>query len=565
MSEFSNIANNLYITQLLQENDILSSVDKLPNIWDSYVKSSLHIDKPLNVILSSLKTNVIDRLSITNTDFENSSIRIKKFCDYIGKTQKNNLGVFLSALSVAIEPYCDKTQTGHIEINTESIGNISDHDKIKMISTMERFGILDSDQIQSLIDDRDSELATVCKNIKQDVQCWEPPSNKKQEETGNMVLPLRLKDFIPNLDEIETCVNQLLVEDQNAFPDSMSDMMKMISPSDNLDERRFYHPNCYLSNSANLKVITATIKYIGSTLELDTVTMVYALFFLNSKLKDILSIFGSIPCFVYAKLIVSAVLLKFLKAINTELIQGNNGILTEDYIRNVAKMSQLEDSLKSILELIDNDELTDFDKGDLMKDTIIKDYLDFIETSLPDSDDDFEESKKPQPSDDSFIIPIGELREDFQNILSELNDLHNEFGNTTKTMDKLIQSDIAATESLLEDIKVDIFSNGSGIKSRDYTSIIEVASTIHNELNQSLVNGDFENAASNLAKEIVIEMTITEALTHDKSITETLQPVKNRITQDVLTYRRLLESQVSGGIDKFRDSAKSFIEEKLKS
>ena len=96
---------------------------------------------------------------------------------------------------------------------------------------------------------------------------------------------------------------------------------------------------------------------------------------------------------------------------------------------------------------------------------------------------------------------------------------------------------------------------------------VECGVSLHNELNQSLMGGNFENAANALAKEIAFEqemLTVKEIWGRPaEATTETVQSVVERVQLDISTYSALLE-KVPGGIAKYQQSASDYVAEMLR-
>jgi hypothetical protein len=161
-------------------------------------------------------------------------------------------------------------------------------------------------------------------------------------------------------------------------------------------------------------------------------------------------------------------------------------------------------------------------------------------------------------SDDSLNDALDELLFDLDGILSDVT----AYCQRTDTKENVTGTLGALSSSAIKPRPEQVSESISLIQQE--TGVITLcAKEIHDELNQGLLNGDFESAANSIAREKALVSVIESVITDSRVPNDGLQTIKECIERDVTTYTGLL-STVPGGITKYEQSAQSYVTDLLK-
>ena len=548
--------------ELLLESDILASSGKLDSIWELYTKNVTFQNGKndlLKLILSSVKTNVIDKLNYGNDNLGKDVDRFQSFVGSVSQSvPQNSLTTFLIALSSALTDYADTNNESatNIQINmSECASDVSIVDESTVVSLLERYGLLDSSELGSLLDDGTSALMTACDSISR--RCGNSPST---EGSDVHVKPMSLtfQSFIPHLDEVIRCCE--LVSATNGvdqFPETPYEIAKLISGDEKLLGDRLYHQGSYLTNQANLKIVTATAQCIASLSDMDTATAIYALSSVNEKLNEMKKETGSASCIVYSQMVVTAMLIRYLYLEN-EGEKPFSGILNEKYLRYKGVVSILKKRVKELLDEFDHNRSSVFDnEAKLFGSTLVDDYVQFVEEPNPYSVNATDENRR---SNEPFRLSDDDLSAALNELLLDLGDVLIDAQATANSADSSAV-EIGAMEAL-SSLRVEQVTNA--VDQSLVTAIVECGTAIHEELNKGLLGNDLESAANGIAREMALSSLISESYSEAIRNADEVRSVKECIERDVSTYMALCEASVPGGISKYEQSARSYVNDLLK-
>lgn len=547
--------NNEATKTLLLEEDLLSSSGAIKGIWDVYIKNVDFQNKDndvLKVILKSLETNVINHLALSDDELEKCVTSFTKMVnDVCTGMSQNELTVFLLVLVHALSDYSSiKSDTlDNIEINIEeSVSKISQIDEFKVLSAMERYGLLDSVELQSLLDDRNLAVTTACSNV---CRRWgkNSPSNEGSDVSKKPLLSL--KDFLPQLDEVflkarEMFVWKSMVTDN--FPDTPDYMRKLIMPKDDFDGRWFYQQGTYLVNLANLQILTATAQYIISILELDSITALYTLSMVNEKIKETINQIGPAQSLLFSQLLVIAMTIRYM-------IQDRG----EDSPDTRIAVDSLRDQLRELVRRLDDcrqpvvlDEMMLFRKSD-----VINNYVSFVTSATAITEesaqnDDLSASEALNAAMEGLLSGVEDIRSAVAAYAS---------GESVNVADGVVLESRGVLSSLTQS-SVEQTPSGNDMRNGVVSVAVECGKSLHNELNQALMDGDLENAANAIAREIAFEQGIVR-LPYSRELMEAMRPIVESVQMDISTYSALM-NKVPGGIAKYQQSAAEYVEGKLR-
>lgn len=550
--------NNEAMKALMIEEDVLSSSGTIQGIWDLYVKNvnfQNHENDILKVILKSLESNVINHLSLSDEELESCVTSFVKMVDEVctGMSQ-NEVAVFLIVLAHALSEYSSiKSETlDNIQINMENVSEMSQIDGFKIMSAMERYGLLDSAELQSLLDEGNLAVTTACTDICHRWGKGSPSDNEGSDAKRNPLLSL--KDFLPKLDEIFLKAREMFVWKNmitDNFPDIVSSMQALIMPRDDFDGEWFYQQGTYLANLANLRILTATAQFVCSILDLDTTTALYILSLVDDKINYTMDQIGRASSLLFSQLITSAMTIRYLIRDGGE--DSPNTTILVNKMRN--RLAELVHILDDQTESFVLDEVVLFRKSQT-----IDEYVSFVafaaaaEETASATDGGFSEQELTAAMDE-LLSGVEEVRMAVMDSVSC----------GTGVADSAAKGMLGVLSSL-DYPSVEQTPRGKG-SSGMIGVAVECGVSLHNELNQSLMDGNFENAANALAKEIAFEqemLTVKEIWGRPAEVTtETVQSVVERVQLDISTYWALLE-KVPGGIAKYQQSASDYVAEMLR-
>ena len=570
------LLNSTAINEVILEQDILSTSGKVQSIWDMFkanVNTKNEDNDLLQLIVKSIGTKVIDKLDYRCEDVNLSGLvaSFQSLVDDVCKnTDENILSVFLLALANSLsKSFPTKNQSSaNIEINmTESYADMSLSDQIKTVSLLERHGLLDSNQLQSLLDDRSLALTKACTELGQRLD-----TPIKLTGSGDNTPPLGLKDFISNFDKIMEFTKNLYMNGVDQFSDIPQELGVFLAEApEHYDERRLYHPKNYPSNVANSKFLNATNTYLMDVLDMeDASTMIYGLSSIDSKLQELSDQIGQkVACLVYSQIIVKTLLLKIIKKENADILRGGNSPTSADYIKYTHAVERLVSQIEHLVNELDNSSV--FVKTNLFRKDQMDEYVDFVRNSHSwDAEGltyGFHTGKKTAEQEFHFDDMLMNMQLD--GILSEFEDISNELAKYQLSESAEWEEDFVDT---LEALSSPLKGSEQAIEelyqrmpdSRISALVVENGKSIHSELNQCLLDGNLEGAANSVAREMALEAVMDGIVVKDKATMAELQSVKESIRRDVSTYTNMLNHSVSGGISKYEESASSYIADVMK-
>lgn len=548
--------------ELLLESDILATPGRIDSIWSSFTKdvSFQNGDNDLlKVVLLSLQDNVIDHLKYSDERMDDV---LKKFQGAVGEisacTKQNSLTNFLVALSTALTDYesMNSKLANNTQINMSACeSDVSIMEETAIASILERYGLLNSTELEGLLDEQNSSLATAYNDVC--LRLSDPADNGSGVNDAPL---LTITDFIPGAEEIIRCGYLLVNDDEDdQFPDSPLGVSELISIPKDFDESRIYRKGTFLTNQANLKILTATASYIASLSEMDASTAMYSLSTMYSKLKDMKDQLG-LSSITFSQIVVISMLIRFTRYEyygREDAFRG--GILTPDFLKFTGMVCGLRKLLLELLEDYDQNQssVSDKEMSLLRGSTLVDDYVEFVE---PNSQSISGSEGSRTSSNDGFSLSDDSLKEALDELLSDLGEI----------LIDVQTSDQTAFEQAAPMGQLEALSSPNGVERVTnkinpslVAAVIECGKMIHEELNKGLLGGDLESAANSIARELVLKSVIDDNLTESMLGESEMHSIKECIERDVSTYKTLCES-VSGGISKYEMSAKSFVHDKLK-
>lgn len=539
------LLNDEAIKIVLMQSDILSEEGKIQSIWDMFtsnVKYQEDANTILKVILKYTDGNVIRHLLFGDED---CLTRINQYHDMVTDVKKlgvstSNLTNFMYALDSSLSDYISIKDNSETNIQINMGGNFDDpsyRDQSLILSAMVKNGLIDSDEVQSLLDDQNIGLITAANSCISTCRGGESPSTDRGRGVQR-ASELSLNDFGTRTEEIMNCIKSLLESDVDLFPNSPSDLGQMIFPVDSFDVHSIFRQGTYVSNLASYGIMSASSQYIQDSFELDSDTAVYQLSSLMNRLKGFMNYFNKSVCLL-TYMVAGAMIIRYLK---TKPSGNNPDVVSEIYTlkQNIANAYSM------------------FMKLDETEPSRISDTV-----RIPEELKDFVKSAGCELSVDSLFSEdnsniYGDVKAALDDILSGIEEvratLEEGYGIKVSDDTTVAASDNpSALSSLVE---------SSGIEQAQETysqtfarTVTEAATKFHSELNRSLLERNFENAANQIALEVALLEQIDNRLIDSldvKSVAESLQ-------RDISTYGEKINAS-STGISSYRSSAKTYME-----
>lgn len=493
--------------------DILSEAGKVQSIWEEY-KSDLS----LNPIIMGATDELMGSLSINPDKYVPILTKINNFVqECLLNAIDNEYTRFMSSLSESLSEYSvDYKKKTNNKINTRD-NKLSDYcdDDTKIIYVMLRNGLIDSNEVQSLLDNQNLELVTTANNLI--VRCGgsELPSRRRRDVHETSML--RLEDFGTDKLNILECVNSFINDDVDLFPNSPSEVCRMIFPREEFNNQVLYSQDNFMPNLANYGILSATSEYIQSSYEVDDDTSIHILSSLLSQLQEFFDKYDQEVCIILYMATLMVLKEKIIDSEDCEFIRKElaNAFsiykTTNNPDSQCSKMISIPDDIKNFVTNCDGFKYDGHDV-DLLFDDIL-----------------------------SSIDEIGEVLSDYG--LDGNGNIGDELG---------------VSESSL---RVEHGTIDPGYNSPYVSKVSEKAIDIHNELNQSLLEGDLNRAAESIA----LECALLENLDHNAMVSpEILNKVTEFVTlrRDISTYLGMLESVFEGNTE-YLESARSKIKRLL--
>ncbi len=559
---------------VLLSSDILSEPDRISSIWDKFtsnIDDSEH-DEYIPIITSTLKSKFIDKFNFSNEKLEDY---VNQFCAMVDEIctalDESTFTEFLSVLANSLRVYgSSKNETiDNREINvSENVIDISRADEIVILSTMERYDLLESNQLEGLLDGQMLELMGAEKMI------LERLGAPEKENSGANYPSLTLKDLIPNIDEItKLCKDVAHLNDTRCFiqltdDENHCDLLKKInikSPDD--IGNRFFHPSSFLSNSANLGVVNATIEYLRGLSELDTVTAFYILNSTNDYLDTIIRRSENhYPTTIFfSQMLVVAYMVECLKYNNPKYNAPGKRILSEGELRYLAQLNTLTTRLKQLADYVENNSSSAFEISNTHPDRVswaLDGYVEFVSNSSAKKFSEYVNSKKVGLVTD-YLLSDSDTQKLFQEINSfdpqiEIASYYFPAGSNGLNIPsspkvpipfsfKLPKTGTERAEKIM----------GRAV----FDKLVCLGKTVHDDFNRKLIDGDYDGALVVIARETVLRKTIDEEVTKYRDIEpQELVSVKETLERDVSVYSNMLKEMYPNQFPSQEEEAKSYIE-----
>lgn len=539
------LLNDEAIKIVLMQSDILSEEGKIQSIWDMFTSNVEYQEDAntiLKVILKYTDGNVIRHLLFGDED---CLAKINQYHNMVTDVKKlgvstSNLTNFMYALDTSLSDYISIKDNSETNIQINMGGNFDDpsyRDQSLILSAMVKNGLIDSDEVQSLLDDQNIGLITAANSCISTCRGGESPSTDRGRGIQR-ASELSLNDFGTRTEEIINCIKSLLESDVDLFPNSPSDLGQMIFPVDDFDVHSIFRQGTYVSNLASYGIMSASSQYIQDSFELDSDTAIYQLSSLMNRLKGFMNYFNKSVCLL-TYMVAGAMIIRYLKTKPS----GNNPDV-------VSKIYTLKQNIANAYSM--------FMKLDETEPSKISDTV-----RIPEELKDFVKSAGCELSVDSLFSEdnsniCGDVKAALDDILSGIEEvratLEEGYGIKVSDDTTVAASDTpSALSSLVE---------SSGIEQAQETysqtfarTVTEAATKFHSELNRSLLERNFENAANQIALEVALLEQIDNRLIDSldvKSVAESLQ-------RDISTYGEKINAS-STGISSYRSSAKTYME-----
>ena len=527
--------NNEATKRLLLEDDILSERGKLQAIWEMFTANLEYENTPnsaIKFITQSLENNVFNHLSLSDKSCMETANKFVQFVsDVIGKDNGSNAYTnFLVATGKSLLEYtsikCDTISNTKINIDDTTL--VSTKSESVIIEALMKNGLVDSTEIQSLLDDQYLDMVTtadkcigLCRG--------ELPLKDKSSDVWNQ--PLSLKDFGTDVEFIIGNAYKLLQNEETYFPCSPNDVERLLINTDDISTRDIYRRGSYIQDLANQRILSSTAKHITNLQQVDCASKVYFLSLLIDQLGQLIKQLGttSVLLISYITVLTSLVMtlqdageseeILKVKALLAKALQDFNNIdsSTSDKLLNLSSIpKELDEYTKIDIDIYDN---------------IIDDTFNDIDAAMMDIFNELDEIQE-------------ELTEGYNRYIS----INVDSGD----------SEISGVLSSLQESGFEQTSQESHMmKNR---KLIESCMTeFHSELNKALLEDNMEIAANCIAKECALRDVILEGkISYCGSIEVNTSPLFESLVRDIQTYSERINLK-SSGIDGYADSAKVYV------
>lgn len=543
------LLNSEAIKILLINEDVLSEQDIISSIWDMYTKN-VDSDDSLSLIIDSLKSNIINHLSFSDTDFNECVSKFHKMVVDIDKVgvSGNSLTNFLYALDNSLSEYLINSKT---RINTkinmnDNSKNPSYKDIAIILSTMSKSGLIDSTKVQSLLDKQYLDMVTVANRCMSVSGRGEPPLVENQGRGALKASLLTLQDFGTDVSRVEDCIKNLLDFNVDLFPNSPSEMKEMIFPSDTFDSQVLYRQDTYIPNLVNYGILSATSKYIEQSFYLDNETAIYLLSEVMRFLNDAMMKFRTSVTYC-SIMFTGAMLMRYFK---NEI----GDCLDSDYCEPYYKLKR---QINDVYDLYVND--IGGTENSLKIPNMVR---------IPEELKDFVLNADMEYMDDFLFSDNCDFCDDLD---AALNDILSSIEEAREMLEYSCFGRSAQLENTTDGggtlsspvIKSTGFEQVSYNHSQKYQlSGTELATNFHNELNCSLLDGDYEGAANKIALEVALLENIKENQLKYANLGDAMNPIKETLERDIFTYEERVNLS-SRGVTSYMESAKDYVRKVL--
>lgn len=507
---------------MLQSNkidmEIMSEQGKIESVWESFISN---IDKS-DIVVKCIGDKIIPNLTLTNPDYPNIINKLHNISTAMESS--NPLYPFLRGLDNSLTEYIiDDKKTTNNKINTSGkMLESSYQGEMGIIYTLLENGLLDSNEVQSLLDNQSLELSATANRIISMCGRGEPPSTDTRSSGVLKASPLTLEDFGTDASRILECVEHFITEDVDLFPNSPPEVCNMLFPREDFDSQVLYSQDNYISNLANYDIISATTKYIEDSFNVDKETSTYILTTLISQLKDFINKFDKKVCLILYMATLMVLKENFKESEGLDNISLNYSIKKE--LANAFSMYEKEDFTNKPNMIRIPQELRRFAN--------ISDCID--------CEDDVDSTSN--------------LDTAFNDILSSIDEIDEIMKYYGLDQEDIPCNEQSSIESVTENsLRVECGDSKTLEQTESYMSIVnDTAEKVHNDLNHSLLEGNFNTAANQIA----IGVALLEQL-HDNQLLGSEQV--GTLRRDIMTYQDLVSEQSHDGISSNLTSARSYI------
>lgn len=522
--------------------DILSSKGTIQESWNTF-KGNTSYDNPiLESIINSIDNSIMENLYLGNDNCLstigkihniNKSIKSKNLMETKLTTLFEVLDTTLSGYFSINDKYWDNNK---INVDDKLLDSYYSDESVILCSMLEN-GLIDPNKVQGLLDNQNLELKATATRLVNSCSQRESLDSNNEDITSGARKPLLLKaeDFGTDVSTILNCVNSFINDDMELFPNSISEINRIIFPREKFDSQVLYSQDNYISNLANYDIISSTAKCIENSFDLDSETAIYVLSSLMKQLESFVDKYDKNVCLI----MYMATILVLINRINEF---GINEINT------ISLKYSIKQELANAFLIYNNNKQDGLDNQVSKMIKIPQELKNFVEKYY------FDNSDIIKCNDGSDILSnLDEAIEDIISSIDEVDETMEYYG--------IQSSDNKGIEVVsLESAGVSSREVEHGSKVRElkdsYLSKIEgLATVIHNDLNDSLLEGNFDNAAIEIAREVaLLEQT------NDNQIVESV--ILGTVKRDISTYSKMIESS-SVGISNHLVSARSDIERLL--
>lgn len=537
------LLNKDAIKVILITNDILSEQGIIQSVWDTFtekVKYRNNTKTILDVILKSIGKSVIQHLKFSDKECSSSMLMYHKMVNDIRKmgVSTSNLSSFIYVLDDALSDYLsinDKYRT-NIKINIDGdFGEPSYRDQSKILSSMMKNGLVDSYDIQSLLDGQNLSMIASANRCMSVCRGGEPLV-KKNDCGVRIASELSLNDFGTCVEELIGCVGALIEADEDLFPKSPEALRKVLFPKDDFDIQKLFHRDAYIPNLANYGIISASLQKLENSFDMDDETALYQITSLMNQLKGFIEYFDKATCLLLY-MVSASLVVRYLK----KSLCGDANTLSAIYTikKNIANAYSMFMSL---------DESEPSKTSDMF--SIPKELKNFVNSAE-------QELSVGSLFGDNDSNNCSDMKAVLNDILSGINEtkslVENYYNSEPGNIESVYESDTpSALSSLMESSG---FEQARDKCRRITVDVIrEAGNNFHDDLNHSLLGGNFENAANQIALEVALLKQIDN---RSMDLSE-LNPLVETLRRDILTYSKRVDYS-SNGVLSYQDSANAYI------
>lgn len=504
----------------LYDRDILSESGKVQTLWESYTKESLKGYEP---IIMEATSQLVNHLTLSDNECMPT---IRKLHSFV--TECTSHGIhnpymeFMVSLNESLSDYLvdfENLSNKHYNMSDKILESSCDTD-LKIAYAMLESGLLDSNEVQSLLDNQNLALSATANDLM--VRCGRGELPSKGRRDVREASLLKLEDFGTDTERILSCVETFVTEGVDLFPNSPSEVSKMIFPREDFDPQVLYRQDNYISNVANYDILSATAKYIESSFDLDRETSIHVLLTLISQLHGFINKYDKRVCLV----LYMATLMVLQKTLTSGGIED----------------AHLEESIKK--ELLNSFSMYCKDSDGNQNTNRIR---------IPQELKDFVTNAE---YDDELPMDLDASVEEILSSMREIESIMSYYGFDESDLPDVGEGGAASiTESSLQ------VEHGDKAAPMTYVEVASKESEkLHSILNQSLMEGNFDDATRTIALEIAL-LEQLDTMGMESANFESDEHLSS-IKRDVATYQGMVEASLKENSN-YLDTARTSIRETL--